>query len=279
VQAALTVVRTILWLLVAAATAVAQSAALSVEQQRDFLLKADVIASRPAGKGITGTLRLTLSDGTLTHDASFQAIDDRMSVEDRARGRRRAGELNFVDSYKYNIAAYELARLLALDHMMPVTVERRIKGQTGSLSWWVDNVLMDEVDREKNNAQPPSALAFARQRQQVVVFTELVRDVDRNKTNMLYTKDWRVIMIDFSRGFRLDKELRYPETLQQCDRSLLTRLRSLSEAEVKRAVGANLTGPEVAGVMARRQLIVDRFDQLIRERGEAAVLYDIGSGM
>jgi hypothetical protein len=31
--------------------------------------------------------------------------------------------------------------------------------------------------------------------------------------------------------------------------------------------------------MARQKLIVARFDQLIRERGEGNVLYDLGSGM
>ena len=39
-------------------------------------------------------------------------------------------ELNFVDSYKYNIAAYQLAELLGLDDMVPVYVERKWKGDT-----------------------------------------------------------------------------------------------------------------------------------------------------
>ena len=157
--------------------------------------------------------------------------------------------------------------------MMPVTVERRIAGEVGSLTWWVDDVMMDEEEREKSNAQPPSALAFARQSQRMTTFAELVRDVDRNKGNVLYTKDWRVIMIDFTRAFRLDHELRYPETLQTCDRSLYNTLRSVPDAEVRRAAGRYLTARELDGVLARRKLIVDRFDRLIRERGEAVVLY------
>ena len=72
--------------------------ALSPDQKRAFLLNADVTASRGAGKGVTGSLRLTLSDGSLTHDAGFQSIDERTSAEDRVQGRKRAGELNFVDS-------------------------------------------------------------------------------------------------------------------------------------------------------------------------------------
>ena len=262
--------------LVQAATTGQTTPTLTAEQKRAFLLEAEIVASRAAGKGVTGSLRLTLSDGTLSHDAGFQSIDDRLSVAERARGRRRAGELNFVDSYKYNIAAYEIARLIGLDHMMPVTVERRIEGLTGSLTWWVDDVMMDEMEREKSNAQPPSALTFARQRQRMTIFAELVRDVDRNKGNVLYTRDWRVIMIDFTRAFRLDGELRYPETLQACDRALYERLQTLEDSDVRRVTADYLTSKEVNGVLTRKKLIVERFARLIRDRGEGVVLYNSG---
>jgi hypothetical protein len=260
--------------LVAAQVAAAQSAPpLTTEQQREFLLNAKITDARPIGKGVTGALRLTLSDGTLTHDAAFQSIEMRATAEDIRLGRKRAGEVQFADSYMYNIAAYELAKLLALDHMMPVTVERRHRGQIGSLTWWIDNVLMDEFERETKKIQPPNALAFVRERQNMLVFAELVRDVDRNKGNVVYTKDWRVIMIDFSRGFRLQPEIRNPEFLQQCDRKLYERLQTLTREEIERAVKNYLNGGEISAVVARRQLIVDHFARRIKERGEAAVLY------
>ncbi len=78
---------------------------------------------------MTAPKRLTLSDGVTTHDAVFQAIDERKMVANLGGGGRQATtELNFVDSYRYNIAAYELSGLLGLDHMMPVYVERRWNG-------------------------------------------------------------------------------------------------------------------------------------------------------
>ena len=260
--------------LVAAQVAAAQSApSLTPEQQREFLLNAKVVGSRPIGKGVTGSLRLTLSDGTTTHDAGFQTIEMRASAEDIRQNRKRAGEVQFADSYMYNIAAYELAKLLALDHMMPVTVERRHRGQLGSLTWWIDDVLMDEHERESKKVQPPNAVAFVRERQNMFVFAELVRDVDRNKGNVIYTKDWRVIMLDFTRGFRLQPEIRNPEFLQQCDRKLYERLQSLTRADIERVVKNQLTPPEIIGVVTRRQLIVDHYARLIKEKGEAAVLY------
>jgi hypothetical protein len=51
---------------------------LTKEQIKQFLLTAKVVNSQQSKKGITHTLRLTLSDGIVTHDASFQAIDERV---------------------------------------------------------------------------------------------------------------------------------------------------------------------------------------------------------
>src|SRR6267142_4041882 len=109
----------------------ADESTLTKEQIKQFLLTAKVVSSREAKKGVTHTLRLTLSDGTVTHDASFQAIDEHKSTKELAKGT----EINFVDSYKYNIAAYGLAELLGMDDMLPVYVERKVGGNTGSLSW------------------------------------------------------------------------------------------------------------------------------------------------
>ena len=250
-----------------------QDVRLTPEQQRNFLLTAKVVSSRPIGKGITGSLRLTLSDGTLTHDAAFQSIDDRTSDEARRRGEKRAGELNFVDSYKYNLAAYEISRLLGLDGMMPVTVERRWQGRTGSLTWWVDDVLMDEAAREKSPSQPPSSREFQQKRMKMVVFAELVGDVDRNKGNVLYTKGWDVVMIDFTRAFRLHRELRQPGTLTSIERGLWTRLQGLTRDALRSATERHLTLEESANVMRRHARLIEHYTQLIGERGEGAVLY------
>lgn len=245
------------------------------DEQVVFLKSARVTAARPIGKGVTGALRLTLSDGRLSHDAAFQSVDQRSSDQEIREGRRRAGELRFVDSYRYNIAAWELSRVLGLEAMMPPTVERHYNGKIGALSWWVDDVAMDEAERERTDAQPPDggALALVRERQRMQVFAELLYDTDRNKGNVVYTRDWRLIMLDFTRAFRTQETLRSPQTLTACDRTLLARLRTLTAQEVARATSRHLSIEERGALIKRRALIVDHFDRLIAERGEAAVLY------
>ena len=164
----------VLFLLVIAAVCVTYPAALtatdepnlSKEQIKQFLLTAKVVGSHQSKKGVTNTSRLTLSDGTLTHDASFQPVDEHERVKHLADGRT---EMNFVDSYKYNIAAYALAELVAFDDMMPVYVERKVEGHPGSLSWWLP-VKMDDADRVEKKIEPPDIEKWNRQMARIRVF-------------------------------------------------------------------------------------------------------------
>lgn len=247
--------------------------ALSVDEIKTFLKSAKVIRTRGTQKGVTAPKRLTLSDGSITHDAVFQAIDEHKTVANLGGGGRQAQtELNFVDSYKYNVAAYEIAHLLDLDQMMPVYVERRWNGQLGSISWFVPT-LMDESERHKKNIQPPRPSEWNEQMYRMRVFSALLRDTDRNLTNVLVTHDWKVMMIDFSRAFRLQPELLHAKDLGKIDRRLLARLEALSKDEVRQAVTDFLTKSELDAMMQRRDLLVAHFKKLVAELGEDRVLY------
>lgn len=251
----------------------AVSPALTAAEIRDFLLNAKIIRSRDISKGVTAPKRLTLTNGTLTHDAAFQAVDERQTVANLTGGGRTAQtELNFVDAYRYNLAAYTLSQLLGLDHMMPVHVERRWNGKIGSLSWWVDT-MMDEGERLKKKIEPPNPAEWNHQMYRMRVFAALTRDTDRNTGNVLITPEWKVMMIDFTRAFRLQTELLYSQDLSKIDRALLPRLEALTKNAVKQAVDDQLTGPEVDAMMRRRDAIVAHFKKRIVDFGEAAVLY------
>ena len=252
---------------------VAAAPELTVEQTKTFLRDAKVIRTRSTNKGVTAPKRLTLSDGVITHDAVFQAIDDHQNVIQLGGGARQTQtELNFVDSYKYNIAAYELARLLDLDHMMPVYVERKWNGQTGSISWFV-TTLMDESDRLKKKIEPPRPTDWNNQMYRMRVFSSLVRDTDRNLTNVLISPDWKVVMIDFSRAFRRQPELLNQKDLNKIDRHLLAKLETLTRESVKQATGNFLTNWEIDPLMQRRDLLVAHFKNLIATLGEEKILY------
>ena len=247
----------------------AEEPRLTEEQKQRFLLSAKVIRSRRIGRGVTSPWRLTLTDGTLTHAAAFQSIDETKAGVKFFGGDR---ELNFRDSYHFNIAAYELARLLGLSDMMPVTVERKWGRKIGALSWWI-NFRWHEEDRLRLKLRPPDLEAWNRQIYKMRVFSQLVYDIDRNEGNTLITEDWKAWMIDFTRAFRWHNKLRNPGKLVKCDRQLLEKLRQLNGAEVREKTRRHLNKAEVQALMQRRDKIVAHFDNLIAEKGEDQVLY------
>jgi len=242
---------------------------LTEEQMKEFLLHARVIASRHTSNGLTSPWQLTLSDGKMTHDALFQSVNERKAALQLADGRT---ELNFVDSYHYNIAAYELAKLLGMNDVIPVYVEREWERQTGALSWWVA-VKMDEGTRLQQKLAPPNPDAWNKQMYNLRVFDQLVYDTDPNLTNFLITADWKIWRVDFSRAFRLSRDLQSPKDLPMCGREFLAKLRALNRDEVLAMTRPHLTDGELTAMMARRDKLVTHFQQLIMQKGESAVLF------
>jgi hypothetical protein len=257
-------------LCLAAFAAPAQEPSLTPEEKVQFLLKAKVIGSKRIPVGITSPWRLTLTDGKITHDAHFQSIDESKQSQTFQDGKV---ELNFRDSYHFNIAGYELAKLVGLESMVPVTVARKWEGKSGALAWWVPNVKMDDRERMRKNAQPPDPAAWNDQKDRIVVFAQLIYDADPNATNRLIDGDWKLWMIDFTRAFRLQPDLLDPRTLKRCDRRLLEKLRQLDAQELAEKTKGHLNKSEVKAVIQRRDKIVAHFEQLIKEKGESEVLY------
>jgi hypothetical protein len=255
---------------VPAAAPSAPAAPLTRDQQEAFLLSAEIVADRPVGRGTTGIRRLTLRSGGLTHDAAFQTVDRHKTVQQFPG---RTPELNFRDAYRYNIAAARLAVLVGLETMVPVSVERGWRGERGALTWWVDDVAMDEGQRQASGASAPDDLDWTRQVHRMRLFTVLVHDTDRNLGNNLVTRDWRLVMIDFTSAFRTARTLLPNVPLTRADRDVLARLAALSDEGLARSIGEHLTPDERRALLARRDAISAHFARLATSKGEAAVLY------
>jgi hypothetical protein len=107
----------------------------------------------------------------------------------------------------------------------------------------------------------------------MAVFSQLVRDTDRNAVNVLIGPNWELYMIDFTRAFRLERSLDNPKVLVRCGRDLLDKLRKLTLEDMTARTKRYLRPPEIKGVMARRDKIVAHFEALIAAKGEAEVLF------
>lgn len=253
-------------------------AAWSRKEKEDFLRTADVVRSEIIPGGTTRSARATLRDVRGTHDAHIQTVDIAATKFEGVGGQ---WELNFRDTYKFNLAAYLLDGLLGMN-MIPPTVERRIDKKPAAVTWWIDDVLMDEKERLRRQEKPPVAERerWNRQIHIVRVFDQLIANKDRNYGNIIITRSWDIWIIDHTRAFRPYKELLERDDLVRCDRALLDRMRRLDRVLVVERLGTYLTKMEIEGLLARRDRIVKFFDDKVAREGEGAVLFDylVGRG-
>jgi hypothetical protein len=247
-----------------------QAQRMSCEEMEKFLHDARIIRMRESPKGVTHPKRATLQSGDLTHDATVQTIDKKYSSLPTSH----STVLNVRDYWGYNIAGYELAKLLSLN-MVPPYVDRRIEETRGSFGWWIPDVMMDAADRAQRKLEPPDSTRWNEEISVIRVFDQLICNVDDNLTNFLITKDWHLWMIDFSRAFLPRKTLRKPGDLMRCDRKLLSNLRQLDQTMLEEKLRPYLTRSDIEALLARRDQIVKFFDDQIERKGEAEVLFDL----
>lgn len=256
----------------AAAAASSEPAAPQTDAEREaFLLQAEMGKRKRIPLGITSPERVTMRRGGFEHDAQIQKIDEYKSQMSLSTGT----ELDFRDSFRNNVAAYRLDRMLGLG-MVPVTVVRHVDTKPASLTWWVDDVMMDEKKRYQEKISSPDADAWNHQIYVVRAFDQLIYNVDRNLGNMLIEHDWRIWMIDHTRAFKIFKDLKTPKNLgDHCERKLLAAMRRLDAETLKSQMKDLLSPPQIDGLLGRRDKILAYYDAKIAALGEDNVLYDM----
>ena len=157
---------------------------------------------------------------------------------------------------------------------VPPTVRREVDGAPGTVSLWIEHAIM-ERERETRDLQPPNPFRWSQQKKMMLVFDNLIGNVDRNQGNVLIDRRWRLWFIDHTRAFVTTSVLLNPKTLNRCERGLYHALRELDGDEVRRELSPVLTGAEIDAVLARRDLIVERLQEEIDRLGERVVLFEL----
>lgn len=166
----------------------------------------------------------------------------------------------YFESYKSEIAAYELDKLLGLN-MVPVAVERRVNNDLGAAIMWVENV------RSWESVQPlPKPATWSFQLARMKMFDDLISNSDRNKGNLIVDADWHIFLIDHSRAFVTDVKL--PQELQNIDKKLWTRMLALDAETLKTSLGAWLDARQIDALLRRRDLMKKKIDALVAKRGD-----------
>jgi hypothetical protein len=217
----------------------------------EFLRTAKLVRSEGTPVGVLAPRHAFFEPGGLANGAAVKKISPQ----------RRDG---FFESYKSEIAAYKMDRLLQLD-MVPPTVERRVDGELASVQLWIENArMLKDVKAQKLRA--PDAEAWNRQLYRVYTFDHLVGNIDENEGNLLFDAAWNFIKVDHSRAFSDTLNVKYP--LTRIDRPFFERVKALDQATVRREIGNLLEVGALNAMFRRRDAIVQTFERLATKNGE-----------
>jgi hypothetical protein len=234
-----------------------------------FLLKGRIVGTKDAGEGVTLSRIVTVEFNGATHQGLFKTID-----ESKAGATKMADgsiDVNFQDSWQTEIAAYQVDLIIGLG-LVPATIERRIGTNVGSVQWFVDYKMKENVRIEKK-IFPPDSEAWNRLMFKVRMFDQLIANVDRHLKNILVTESFDVRLIDHSRSFRTNRELLRPQDLTRFSKSLLEGIQKLEKQDLKKRTGRWLTDAQIDRMLQRRDAILALAKKLVAEKGEATVIY------
>jgi hypothetical protein len=179
---------------------------------------------------------------------------------------RRGG---YMESYKAEIAAYRLDRLLGLG-MVPPVVERTVDGKVGAAVLWIEGTTGWNKDKPAQGPEPE----WSRQVSRMKLFDQLIANIDRNQGNLLYDKDWHLFLIDHSRAFTTRSSLDGIAALGAIDRRLWTKIDALSAADLDAALGDWLSPNERRALLARRDRMRATIATLVKDKGADRVFLE-----
>jgi hypothetical protein len=232
------------------------------EEAEEFLKTAKIIKSKGVPVGVTLPQKMTLEKDGRQEFAVFKMIDERkQGITQLAAG----PQVDFKDSWKFELAAYELNRMLNMN-MIPPVVERTYGTQKGSLQLWIDGC-MTELERTNKKIQPPGPMGWRQHIFKVRVFDNLIYNIDRNLGNLLITPDWQLIMIDHTRCFKSLGELKTPKDLTFFSKSLMESLKGLNEKDVEARCGKHITIMEIRSMLERRDKILALYEKIAETPG------------
>lgn len=234
------------------------------QDKEDFLRNAQVIEKEVIREGITLPEAIQLERAGLRRRAAFKTREVYFPDQNIRIGQEIQKGLR--DSWKFEVAAYELDKLLGLG-MVPVTVEREIEGKRGAVIEWIEGVLPEF------GASPEGfdSAAWEDQAAAAWLFDYLAYNIDRTSDNLLVTDGFKVRLIDHSRAFQ---RLLIPmRPLSRFPREAIKRLRETGDGDFRKALGRYLTNGELDTFFERKKLLLERVDSLLRSRPESEVLF------
>jgi len=236
------------------APATAKTWASHAREIEDYLRAAEIVGGMTeVSTGVTRPHRAQLAPGGIVNQIVWKPLKP---------GRYQG----YWESYKSEIAAYELDKVLELG-MVPPTVEKQVKGEMGAAVMWVSPAKsfkeLGGVPGQKGIPGPPTRdiPSWTKQLTRAKMFDNLIGNTDPNLGNWLVDPSWNIILIDHSRAFTTTKELYHQ--LQYVDGPLWDNMQALDEARLTSALGQWLDKPAIAAMLQRRAKMALVIDKLL----------------
>jgi hypothetical protein len=222
-----------------------------------YLVEAEVVRAVEIPVGVTKPLRLFLTPGGPAGSVLWSALHGRV------RG--------YWDSWKADVAAYEVDKLLGLD-MVPPVVPKRYQGKLGRASMWVPDCTVWKIDEP---VKGPDKAAWTREVVRMKMFDNLIGNTDRNQGNLLIDPTYNLILIDHTRAFTAGKKL--VSTMSRIDPDLWDRMQALSKEQLE-PLEEWLTKGQIKRILERRQTMAKTIEKLVeRTHSRAVFLPRLGS--
>jgi len=215
-----------------------------------YLTGAEVVRAEKLPVGVTEPLRLFLAPGGPARSVVWCAVYGRF------RG--------FWDSWKADVAAYEMDKLLELD-MVPPVVQKRYEGKLGRASMWVPDCTVWKIDEP---VKGPDQAAWTRQVVRMKMFDNFIGNTDRNQGNLLVDKAYNLILIDHGRAFTAGKKLVSPMSL--IDPDLWDRMQALTKEQLEPLQELLMKG-QIKKILERRKVMAKVIEKLVEKKHPRAV--------
>ena len=253
------------WVLACVWTTGVPGSEMTRAEKEAFLKKAKIVRTKDIGAGISKPLKVYLEKDGIKLNAIYKNIDNVMKVD-----ARHASETakQHIDSYKCELAAYELDKLMDLDILPPIVV-RKVNGEKGSLREWVEDIL----PRYGHGQNPPEGAQLGDWLHTVWMFDYLIYNIDRGTHNIMIATDWSPVVIDNSMSFNTFQKPIRP--LYRFPRGPVAKLRTLEDKQLRKAMKKYLKSYQIKALWARIQNLIEIVDDRVATYGEDEVMYQL----
>ena len=232
-----------------------------VQSELEHFLRTAQITNIEKGKiaGRTAAWKITLEDETQLRYGIFKYV-------------HHSRPKFPPDSYTYELAAYELDKLLDFGRI-PYVVEREIEGLKGSLQIRIENCFGLDA-KQRQNLRSPDEEAFQNRLEELNVFENLVYCERKELDDVLiHQESWEVCRVDFGEAFDPTPELIPDQKIIRCSKKFFQNLQSLDNDVIKTKLKDYLNEEEISALLERKISIIKIIKKLIKEKGEEAVLF------